>query len=83
MGISLPFEPGLNQYVTEELAFEYHYFFMRKFMMVRLLGDCQREALTRTLALLAGRTHTGAGGLPRRHGDVRRAVRDHDSRPDR
>lgn len=34
MGISLPFEPGLNKYVTEELAFEYHYFFTRKFWMV-------------------------------------------------
>ena len=28
MGISLPFEPGLNPYVTPELAFEFHYFFM-------------------------------------------------------
>ena len=27
MGISLPFEAGLNPYVTPELAFEYHYFF--------------------------------------------------------
>jgi len=34
MGISLPFEPGLNKYVTPELAFEYHYFFTRKFWMV-------------------------------------------------
>ncbi|CAM9241410.1 unnamed protein product [Choristocarpus tenellus] len=34
MGISLPFEAGLNKYVTEELAFEYHYFFTRKFWMV-------------------------------------------------
>ncbi|CAM9412219.1 unnamed protein product [Chrysoparadoxa australica] len=34
MGISLPFEEGLNKYVTEELAFEYHYFFSRKFWMV-------------------------------------------------
>ena len=34
MGISLPFEPGLNSYVTPELGFEFHYFFMRKFMMV-------------------------------------------------
>jgi uncharacterized protein (TIGR00730 family) len=34
MGISLPFEPGLNPYVTPGLAFEFHYFFMRKFMMV-------------------------------------------------
>ncbi|GMH93163.1 hypothetical protein TL16_g12552 [Triparma laevis f. inornata] len=34
MGISLPFEPSLNLYVTPELAFEYHYFFTRKFWMV-------------------------------------------------
>ena len=34
MGISLPFEPGLNPYCTPQLAFEFHYFFMRKFMMV-------------------------------------------------
>jgi len=33
MGISLPFETGLNPYVTPELAFEYHYFFTRKFAM--------------------------------------------------
>lgn len=30
LGISLPFEPGVNDYVTPELAFEYHYFFTRK-----------------------------------------------------
>lgn len=29
---------GLNQYVTEELAFEFHYFFTRKFWM---LYHCQ------------------------------------------
>jgi len=33
MGISLPFETGLNPYVTPELAFEYLYFFTRKFCM--------------------------------------------------
>merc|ERR1719161_2658759 len=32
-GISVPFEPGLNRYVTPQLAFEYHYFFTRKFWM--------------------------------------------------
>jgi uncharacterized protein (TIGR00730 family) len=32
-GISVPFEPGLNKYVTPSLAFEYHYFFTRKFWM--------------------------------------------------
>ncbi|CAM9423448.1 unnamed protein product [Discosporangium mesarthrocarpum] len=49
MGISLPFEAGktgegsggirggvtsLNEFVTDELAFEFHYFFTRKFWMV-------------------------------------------------
>ncbi|CAM9340775.1 unnamed protein product [Ectocarpus sp. 12 AP-2014] len=38
MGITLPFEEGLNEYVTEELAFEFHYFFTRKFWM---LYHCQ------------------------------------------
>ncbi len=33
MGITLPFEAGLNPYVTPELAFEFHYFFTRKFWM--------------------------------------------------
>jgi predicted Rossmann-fold nucleotide-binding protein len=33
-GITLPFEDGLNPYVSEELAFEFHYFFTRKFWMV-------------------------------------------------
>ncbi len=33
MGISLPFERGLNPYVTPELAFEFHYFFTRKLAM--------------------------------------------------
>jgi len=34
MGISLPFEKGSNQFVNSELAFEFHYFFTRKFWMV-------------------------------------------------
>lgn len=33
LGISVPFEDGLNPYVTPELAFEFHYFFTRKFWM--------------------------------------------------
>jgi len=33
MGISLPFETGLNPFVSPELAFEYHYFFTRKLCM--------------------------------------------------
>merc|ERR1712167_524251 len=32
-GISLPFEDGLNPYVTPSLGFEFHYFFSRKFWM--------------------------------------------------
>eukprot|EP00796_Vickermania_ingenoplastis_P001027 gene1027-615_t len=34
MGISLPFETGVNPYVTDGLAFEFHYFFSRKFWMM-------------------------------------------------
>lgn len=34
MGITLPFEKGLNPYVTPDLAFEFHYFFTRKFWMM-------------------------------------------------
>lgn len=34
MAISLPFEEGINKYVTDELAFQYHYFFTRKFWMM-------------------------------------------------
>jgi len=33
LGISLPFEAGCNLFVTPELAFEFHYFFTRKFWM--------------------------------------------------
>lgn len=31
LGISLPFEPVQNSYITEELKFEFHYFFVRKY----------------------------------------------------
>jgi hypothetical protein len=31
LGISLPNEPTTNEYITREMAFEFHYFFMRKF----------------------------------------------------
>jgi len=31
LGISLPFEQGVNEYADPELSFEFHYFFIRKF----------------------------------------------------
>ena len=34
MNISLPFEQYPNKYIAKELAFEFHYFFMRKFWLV-------------------------------------------------
>eukprot|EP00758_Cryptobia_borreli_P016823 Tbor_TRINITY_DN6143_c0_g1::TRINITY_DN6143_c0_g1_i2::g.21363::m.21363/K06966/K06966; uncharacterized protein len=34
MGVSLPFEKGLNPYVSDGLEFEFHYFFTRKFWMM-------------------------------------------------
>ncbi len=36
LGISLPFEEGVNDYVTPELAFQFHYFFMRKYWFAYL-----------------------------------------------
>ena len=36
LGISLPEEPTANPYITRELGFEFHYFFMRKFWFVYL-----------------------------------------------
>jgi uncharacterized protein (TIGR00730 family) len=36
LSISLPYEQAINSYVPEELAFEFHYFFMRKFWFVYL-----------------------------------------------
>jgi uncharacterized protein (TIGR00730 family) len=31
LGISLPFEQGVNPYADSDLSFEFHYFFLRKF----------------------------------------------------
>jgi predicted Rossmann-fold nucleotide-binding protein len=36
LGISLPNETHDNSYVTRELAFDFHYFFMRKFWFINL-----------------------------------------------
>ena len=51
MGITLPFEEGLNPYVTPELAFEYHYFFTRKFWMAFHMQVCARLTLPTLHAL--------------------------------
>jgi uncharacterized protein (TIGR00730 family) len=36
LSITLPFEEQMNKYVTPQLAFEFHYFFMRKFWFAYL-----------------------------------------------
>lgn len=36
LNISLPFEQGENPYISKKLAFEFHYFFMRKFWFAYL-----------------------------------------------
>lgn len=36
LGISLPHEQGVNEYIPDELKFEFHYFFVRKFWFVSM-----------------------------------------------
>lgn len=36
LNISIPFEQGSNPYITDELNFEFHYFFTRKFWFIYL-----------------------------------------------
>jgi uncharacterized protein (TIGR00730 family) len=36
LGISLPFEQGVNEYIPKDLQFEFHYFFVRKYWFVLL-----------------------------------------------
>lgn len=36
LGISLPFEQHINPYATDDLAFEFHYFFVRKYWFLYL-----------------------------------------------
>ena len=36
LGISLPFEQSLNPYITRDLQFEFHYFFIRKYWFIYL-----------------------------------------------
>jgi len=36
LGISLPMEQGVNEFIPDELKFEFHYFFVRKFWFVSM-----------------------------------------------
>ena len=42
LNISLPHEQRPNPYITRELAFEFHYFFMRKLWFAHLARGADR-----------------------------------------
>jgi len=66
LGISLPFEQSGNDYITHRLAFEFHYFFMRKFwflymakaMVIMPGGFGTLDELFETLTLIQTRKTT-------------------------
>jgi len=70
LGISLPFEQGINEYVTHDLKFEFHYFFVRKYWFVYLAksliampgGFGTMDELFETLTLI--QTHKIAKKVP-------------------
>lgn len=70
LGISLPFEQSLNPYITRDLQFEFHYFFVRKYWFIYLAkalvvfpgGFGTMDELFETLTLI--QTHKVQKKLP-------------------
>lgn len=70
LGISLPFEQSLNPYITRDLQFEFHYFFVRKYWFIYLAkalvvfpgGFGTMDELFETLTLI--QTHKVQKRLP-------------------
>lgn len=70
LGISLPFEQSLNRFVTRDLSFEFHYFFIRKYWFIYLAkalivfpgGFGTMDELFETLTLI--QTHKISKKLP-------------------
>ncbi|MGC9453134.1 MAG: TIGR00730 family Rossman fold protein [Oceanipulchritudo sp.] len=70
LGISLPFEQSLNPYITRDLQFEFHYFFVRKYWFIYLAkalvvfpgGFGTMDELFETLTLI--QTHKVEKKLP-------------------
>lgn len=70
LGISLPFEQSLNPYITHDLQFEFHYFFVRKYWFIYLAkalvvfpgGFGTMDELFETLTLI--QTHKVQKRLP-------------------